>query len=137
MRGGFRAGGLPGGRKGIRAGGSVEAFLKITTHHCCNCSQMGPYLETPVELTIIAGPNLKRKIDSEFTSASKRLLLWYFLTAGRNINQVRCQNPFSGNKSLLKRWCQAIFIDLELCDLVILIFVVKVDEFQYISNPRM
>ena len=33
-------GGLPGGRKGVRAAGSVQAFFKITTHHWY-CSQNG------------------------------------------------------------------------------------------------
>ena len=33
-------GGLPGGRKGVRAAGSVQAFFKITPHHWY-CSQNG------------------------------------------------------------------------------------------------
>ena len=48
-------------------------------------------------------------------------------------------NPFykSANKSNLKRWCQVIFVDLELCDVLILVVVVKSNEFQYLSklNP--
>ena len=38
-------GGLPGGRKGVRAVGSVQAFLKITTHQRWHCSKNGSLID--------------------------------------------------------------------------------------------
>ena len=100
-------GGLPGGRKGVRAAGSVQAFFKITTHHWY-CSQNG-------SLSFLLFQSF---FGSTTTSSSNRLLVLAFATCGtsshlsltavRNINQLP-KTFFLVNKSLLERWCQNIY----------------------------
>ena len=58
MRGGLGLGGLPGGRKGVRAVGSVQAFLKITSHQRWYCSQNGSLLRDIFD--IISVPYLEK-----------------------------------------------------------------------------
>ena len=94
-------GGITGGRKGVRAAGSVQAFFKITPHHWY-CSQNG-------SLSFLLFQSF---FGSTTTSSSNRLLVLAFATCGtsshlsltavRNINQLP-KTFFLVNKSLLER----------------------------------